>query len=93
MVRETSSPALNQLQISVSFDPNETIDNILDNLANFNAIIKPDNGYGMRYEVHMALTGANGKTANVITAWMVDDNTGVTRLTSAYVTKKRIKGG
>ncbi len=45
---ETSSPALNQLQISVSFDPNETIDNILDIISktlSIHVIKKSDEWY------------------------------------------------
>lgn len=67
------------------------IDNILKNLPNFNAREKANNGYGKRYEVLMTLTGENKKTANVKTAWIIDKVTGETRLTSAYVTKKKFK--
>jgi hypothetical protein len=35
----------------------------------------------------MNLKGANGKTAKVLTAWLVDENTNITRLISAYVDK------
>ena len=42
----------------------------------------------MRYEYVMKLKGANGKEANVMTAW-IDDN-GEKRLTSVYVTKKKV---
>lgn len=67
------------------------IDNIKSNIKKFNAVEKPDNGYGKRYEVLMELTGLNGKKANVKTAWIKDSKTGETRLTSAYVTKKKFK--
>lgn len=67
------------------------ITNIKSNVNRFNALEKPDNGYGKRYEVLMTLKGENGKTANVKTAWIVDKDTGKTRLTSAYVTKKKFK--
>ncbi len=70
---------------------NELIKNITDNLSQFNAIEKPDNGYGKRYEVIMTLTGANKKKANVKTSWIVEADTGKIRLTSAYVTKKKFK--
>jgi len=66
-------------------------DNIRSHLLNFEAIEKPDNGYGKRYDILMTLTGANGRTANVKTAWIVDKKTGETRLISTYVTKKRFK--
>jgi len=67
------------------------IDNIRKNVKNFKAFEKPDNGYGMRYEVIMTLIGENGKTANVKTAWIIDSCTEETRLTSVYVTKKRLR--
>ena len=71
----------------------ELVKNIKTNVGNFNAVEKPDNGYGKRFEVLMTLTGANGKKANVKTAWILDAKTGETRLVSAYVTKKQFKGG
>ena len=67
------------------------VDNIKSNLGRFNAVEKGKNGFGQRYEVLMTLTGANGKKANVKTAWIIDDKTKELRLTSAYVTKKKFK--
>lgn len=72
-------------------DTEELIENIRKNLKNFEAVEKPDNGYGKRYEVLMALIGKNGNKANVKTAWITDKETGKTRLTSAYVTRKKFK--
>lgn len=69
----------------------ELIDNIKANINKFNAVEKPDNGYGKRYEILMTLVGANGKHANVKTAWIIDKDSGRPRLTSAYVTKKKFK--
>jgi hypothetical protein len=69
----------------------DLIDNIRRNVKNFRAVQKPDNDYGKRYEVLMTLTGANGKTANVKTAWIIDNGTEKPRLISAYITKKRVK--
>ena len=69
----------------------ELISNIRENIKNFSATEKNDNGYGKRYEIIMTLTGRNGKKANVKTAWIIDKNTKVPRLTSAYVTKKKFK--
>ena len=65
------------------------IDNIRKNIKNFEAISRGDNGFGMKYEIMMKLTGENGKVANVITSWIVEYNSGETRLTSAYVTNRR----
>lgn len=60
-------------------------------LNRFPAIDKGDKGYGMLREVRMEVTGLNGRTAKVITAWIDDKETGEMRLVSAYVDKK--KGG
>lgn len=43
----------------------------------------------MRYEQIIEITGANGKKANVLTAW-IESKDGK-RLTSIYVTKKKVK--
>ena len=67
------------------------IENIRANIKNFPAIAKGDIGYGMRYEIFMRLTGANGKTAKVKTGWIVDSETGITRLTSAYISNKKLE--
>ena len=66
------------------------IDNIRKNLRKFKATKKGDNAYGTKYEVVMRLIGENGKSANILTSWIVEHKSGVTRLTSAYVTRRRI---
>ena len=66
----------------------DLVRNIHDNLSNFPALSKGDDGYGMRYEVPMNLLGPNGKTAKVITAWIDDAKTKEMRLVSAYVDKR-----
>lgn len=67
---------------------NKLIKNIKENVNKFNAIEKEDKGFGKRYEVLMTLKGENKKIANVKTAWIIDKETGETRLTSAYITSK-----
>lgn len=59
--------------------------NILFNLVEDNFIEKGDNGYGMRYEQILELTGPNGKKAKVLTAWIQDGDD--KRLVSVYVDK------
>ena len=66
----------------------ELIKQIYDKLPEYEAKEKPDNGWGKRYEVKMDLTGPNGKTAKVLTAWIEDKDTGEMRLTSAYVDRE-----
>lgn len=46
---------------------------------------KGDNGYGMRYEQVVEITGPNGKTAKVLTAWIQDGNN--KRLVTIHVDK------
>jgi phage protein len=66
----------------------DLIQQIYDKLPEYEAKEKTDKGWGKRYEVRMELTGPNGKTAKVITAWIDDKNTGQMRLTSAYIDKE-----
>lgn len=66
----------------------ELIRNIKRSLPEAEATAKGDNGFGMRYEVKMNLTGPNGKTAKVLTAWIDDGETGEMRLTSVYIDKR-----
>jgi hypothetical protein len=65
------------------------INNIKQNIRNFPAEEKGNKGYGNTYAVLMELTGANNKTAHVMTAWIDDETTGEMRLTSVYVKKKK----
>lgn len=66
----------------------ELIKNIRRHLPEAEAIAKGDNGFGMRYEIKMNLTGPNGKSAKVLTAWIDDEATGEMRLTSVYIDKR-----
>ncbi|MCL1884340.1 MAG: hypothetical protein FWF81_11405, partial [Defluviitaleaceae bacterium] len=64
------------------------IEQIRLNLKNFSATEKGDIGYGMRYEVIMDITGANERTAKVLTGWIDDIKNGEMHLTSVYVDKQ-----
>jgi filamentous hemagglutinin len=66
------------------------VENIEQNIHKFPCVEKADKGHGARYSVDMLLTGANGKSARVITAWIDDNATGEMRLTSAYVKDRRL---
>ena len=61
------------------------IEQIRSNLPLYKAVEKGDRGYGMTYEVIMDITGPNGKTAKVLTAWIDDRNNGEMRLTTVHV--------
>lgn len=66
----------------------DLIDNISNSFDENRLIEKSDNGFGMRYSQVMNLTGANGKTAKVMTAWIYDEDIRDYRLTSAYIDKR-----
>lgn len=66
----------------------ELNDNIMRHIDESKFVEKGDSGFGMRYEQIIELVGANGKKANVLTAW-IDDGEDV-HLTSVYVTKKKV---
>lgn len=66
----------------------ELNDNIMTHIDESKFVEKGDIGFGMRYEQIIELVGANGKKANVLTAW-IDDGEDM-RLTSVYVTKKKV---
>ena len=51
-------------------------------------VLKREGDYGKQYEQIMKITGPNGKTANVLTAWIKESETSEPRLTSLYVTEK-----
>lgn len=50
----------------------DLIRNIRKNLTNYPAQEVSENEYGKRYQVIMRLQGPNGKTANVLTGWIID---------------------
>ena len=62
---------------------------IMDEIYNFPAIFKGSDRFGNKYEIIMNIEGINGRTAPVITAWIIDSGSDVPRLTSAYIHKKR----
>lgn len=64
------------------------IDNIAAHFDEKKLIEKGDNGFGMRFSQVMNLTGPNGKTAKVLTAWIYDEQLKDYRLTSAYIDKR-----
>lgn len=67
----------------------ELLQSIFDHADESRFVEKGHNGYGIIYEYVMRITGPNGKQANVLTAW-IDDH-GRKRLTSVYVTEKKVK--
>ncbi|MCL2058243.1 MAG: hypothetical protein FWH01_04175 [Oscillospiraceae bacterium] len=77
---------------ALGYDKNNAdllINEIKRKLNKFPARQKDNKGYGYTYDVLMELVGVNGKTANVMTAWLDDEKTGKMRLTSVYVKKRK----
>ncbi len=66
----------------------ELIENILNHADVSKFVSKGDIGYGKKYEYVMTLTGANGRNASVLTAWIEED--GKLRMTSVYVTERKV---
>lgn len=66
----------------------DLIESIRKELPKCEAVLKGDVGFGQRYEVRMRLKGPNGKTANVLTAWIKDKKNGELRLITVYVDKR-----
>ena len=63
--------------------------NNIKNINCYNTVSKGNNGYGDIYEIIMELTGENGKTANVLTSWIIENGYDYPRLTNVYITKKK----
>ena len=62
---------------------------ILDSFNENKLTYKYQDKYGKRYEQIMQISGPNGKTATVITAWIKENDASEPRLTSVYVGKRK----
>ena len=81
----------NAFKLALGYDQSnadELLQNIIDHVDESKFVEKGNVGYGMLYQSVIRLTGPNGKQANVLTAW-IDEN-GKKRLTSVYVTDKKV---
>ena len=58
---------------------------ILEELPYEEATIGREDEFGKRYNVKVAITGPNGNTAVVLTAWIIRPGTDFPSLTTAYV--------
>jgi len=65
----------------------DLMQNVKANLPKFDAKVKPPNKFGERYEVVMDLVGPNGKTAKVLTGWIVEFGKVTPRLTTIHIDK------
>lgn len=68
----------------------DLIDNISINLDKKALKYKRSNQDGDLYEYIMVLIGANGRQANVLTAWIYDYKKRELRLITAHVTDKKV---
>lgn len=69
----------------------ELIDIIRNSLDISTLKYKGTNNYGYLYESVIRLTGVNGKQANICIGWINDINKHELRLTSVYITDKKVK--
>lgn len=66
----------------------QLIEDVKSNLSKYPAVYKGKIKDGEKYEVKIELAGPNGKTATVITGWLIEVQTGRPRLTTIYVKKR-----
>jgi len=74
-----------------SSNANRLIANIRHNLSDYPAVSKGHNGWGETFDCIMNLHGPNGKSANVLSSWIIRDGETFPRLTNAYVTSKKLR--
>ena len=68
----------------------DLIDNMQNNFKEDFMVLKNEDKFGKRYEYVVELTGANGRKANICTGWIKENDSSEPRMTSAYVTKKKV---
>jgi len=65
-------------------------DKVKSSISDFDIVNKGATKHGVKFEVLMTLTGPNGKSANVITGWIIKNNEQQPRMTTIYVTGKGV---
>ncbi|WP_424349250.1 DUF6883 domain-containing protein [Latilactobacillus sp. 5-91] len=58
---------------------------IINNVGNYEAISGESNEYGHKFKVIIPITGPNGATVDVSTAWMVSQDNSTTKLVTLFV--------
>ena len=66
----------------------DLVANMRANLPYHEAVRRPETKYGTPYSVRMSIIGPNGKTANVMSGWIIRADEAEPRLTSIYVDDK-----
>lgn len=69
----------------------ELIQKIMQGLSSWKAAQKEDTPYGIPFEVKMLVTGPSGRTAPVLSAWIIKNGSDFPTLTSIYIIQ--LKGG
>ena len=91
---EQAPDKANAFKLALGYDMSNWQDlkkQVLEAIKNARAFEKKEDQYGKRYEAIVQIMGANRKEANVLTGWIKDNERGEIRLTSIYVTKKKVK--
>ena len=65
-------------------------DKVKNSIGDFDIVNKGATKHGVKFEVLMTMTGPNGKSANVITGWIIKNNEQQPRMTTIYVTGKEV---
>lgn len=65
----------------------DLIKNVKDNVSKYKAVFKGESQFGKKYEVVMNIKGPNGKTAKVLTGWIIAPDSDMPRLTTIHVDK------
>lgn len=64
-------------------------DSIMEELPYYEATLGHEDEYGVRYNVILPITGPNGRTVQVITAWIIRPGAGHPELVTTLVSGKR----
>ena len=65
------------------------IENVTSHINDFEPERKLATIHGEPFQILMDLTGENGKTASVMTGWIIDAETKEIRLTSIYIKRRK----
>ena len=65
------------------------IENVTSHINDFEPERKSATIHGEPFQILMDLTGENGKTASVMTGWIIDAETKEIRLTSIYIKRRK----
>ena len=67
----------------------DLVENVQKHINDVKPVKKPGKGYGDLFEIAMELRGPNGKTASVLTGWIIDKNNGEVRMTTIHVDRRK----